>query len=552
MNCAKIPIVVVARSEEAATAFKLRHLHLANELFFRVGVRSYFQILIDSINDTTNDLICVVHDDVFLPMDFLRRTNTLADLLESRAIRWGVCGNSGITPFGVGLGGNNIIRFVADLHGGANFQNYILPATSVDGNVLLLNTKQLREAGVNLPDFGGFQLYDIAVCLETISKGISVWVAPHLSCYHASEGSQNAVDAAVNSTDCLRFLSTKFANNYVTTVDGTITIAQEAIRYSRLPDLEVSSLRAAQYKNNISIAIVVRTQFKRPELLTRAIMSVNAFIASAGTSCVWHCYIVSDQQGVDTSEFDRLAKTIAFDLEPETDTRNILIRSTAHALEEHYIWFVDDDDWLFPNHAERLSLTISTAPDRSMFFVDTSYFCEPCPEAGQPAFPPTQRGRHFRASEFSSGLNGINVIPNCGMILPAAALRAVPSHCYEYIVYYEDFLHQLYALLYAEVVPIIFRGLVAGISIRPKGNSVTEEDRSKWNASLAELVSFLAMSPRTSQLLGFRLGPNPAEPKPAAVETDRTRAPKRKKSLYESIAAEWRRFKRRRLGLKAE
>jgi len=426
----------------------------------------------------------------------------------------------------------------------------MLPAMSVDGNVLLLNTKQLREVGVTLPDFSGFQLYDIILCLETISKGLSVWVAPHLSCYHASGGSQEAFDAALKSTAFSNFLSTKFANTAISTINGTVARVEETHTYSRLPKLEHAALKAAQSNVETSIAIVVRTQFKRPELLTRTVISINAFIASAGASCIWNCYIVTAQHGADTSALDRYAKTMVFDLPSEKDTRNMVIRSAASALSEQYIWFIDDDDWLFPNCAEQLALTINAAPGQSMFFVESSYFHEPVPKSGQPAFAPVQKGKHFLASEFPSGLNGVNSVPNCGMILPTAAVRAVPDQCYEYIVYFEDFLHQLYALLYAEVVPIVFRGLVAGISIRPEGNSVTEKDRSKWNASLAELVSFLAMAPRTSQLLGLKLKPAALEIKPARIESHQAPVPKQKKPLSKAIAAEWRRFKRRRLGLK--
>ena len=51
------------------------------------------------------------------------------------------------------------------------------------------------------------------------------------------------------------------------------------------------------------------------------------------------------------------------------DSRFLLVSEAIKNILSDYIWFVDDDDWLFPNSAEWLANTIRSAPSASTFFI---------------------------------------------------------------------------------------------------------------------------------------------------------------------------------------
>jgi len=45
--------------------------------------------------------------------------------------------------------------------------------------------------------------------------------------------------------------------------------------------------------------------------------------------------------------------------------------------------------------------------------------------------------------------------------------------------------------------------LLVGISVRASGNTITEPDRTKWNRSMAELVTHMVNHPELSQMLSL-------------------------------------------------
>ena len=191
-----IPIHVVARSAEAGASFYNRHIELADFIRAEVGQQSYFALLNRLITESDHDVVCVVHDDIVLPNDFDTLLRDLVEELNSRWVDWGLVGNAGVTSLRYGHRATDVIRYLADPHGGPNLTGHILPAQSIDGNVMLMNLAAMRGRRVQLPPFDGFQLYDIILGIETYYSGLRVLVAPHLACWHGSRGSQESFDRA--------------------------------------------------------------------------------------------------------------------------------------------------------------------------------------------------------------------------------------------------------------------------------------------------------------------------------------------------------------------
>ncbi|WNC89264.1 glycosyltransferase family A protein [Paraburkholderia sp. FT54] len=502
-------IHVVARSDKHGEAFLESHSHLRSRIVVKTGQRSYFSLLQELIDACPEDYACVVHDDVFLSGDFGVRVDELIAELNASWPNWGLVGNAAVLSVKVGYAGTNVVRYLSDPHGGPNLASEILPAQSIDGNVMLLNVKAMRARQLRLPTFDGFQLYDIILSIETVRAGLGVYVAPQLACWHGSRGNQGEFDRAKDSEAFKHYLTSAVQNRRIQTLNGVtearFDLASRMMR-GRV-ELELDSLRQAVSGRPVkTVAIVTRTQFSRLDLLNRTLDTIDAFVASAGASTSFRSFIVTDRKNAAPEDVKRRTVVLEADLPHGSDTRYQLVRFAAENIDADYFWFVDDDDWLFPNEAERLSLAISAAPSGAMVFLDCQHFSE------KPVAPGTGsdvhlyrsvEGHFFSSQRFLLSLSGQNHSPFCGVVFERGALLAIPPRVYETVTYYEDFMTILNTLLSLKCFPVVVDKLYVGISLRNSGNTVTEMDRTKWDRSMSEMVSHLLNSPGTSQMLSL-------------------------------------------------
>ena len=210
---------------------------------------------------------------------------------------WGLVGNAGVLTVGVGYAGTRTVRYLSDPHGGPNLARHILPAQTIDGNVMFLNLNAMRAKGLRLPVFDGFQLYDIVMSIEAIAAGLGVFVAPHLSCWHGSKGSQAGFDRAASGDAFGQFCSSRLRNRSITTLNGLVRFRLDGVNPASTSgiDLQIDSLRTAdQGRPARTVAIVTRTQFRRPALLNRTLDTIAAFLATAGAGAEFHSYVVTD------------------------------------------------------------------------------------------------------------------------------------------------------------------------------------------------------------------------------------------------------------------
>jgi hypothetical protein len=492
-----------------------QHPRIAMLARAHLGQRSYFDVLNDVIWTTASSYALVVHDDVFLSELIIEDVTNLTTTLEAEWPSWGVCGNAGVLSFGIGIQPTSVIRYLYDAHGGPNFQGSIFPVQSIDGNVILLNIHALRDNNVRLPTFDGFQLYDIVLSIEALASGLAVLVAPQLASYHLSGGSQEGFDRAAKSGGFHHYLSQKLANREIQTLNGMIEIpsAQEQASLT-LVDLEVLALRSAvRGRPRKRVAIVVRTQFRDLGLLRRTLETIKAFTIAAGEVTEFTPIVITDRPDRCPDFVHNYAKIRTVEVF-DGDTRHRLVKS-AEAVDADFLWFVDDDDWLFPNEAERLGLIVNVCPPSTLLFVDTQHFHESIDHrlGGISGNYSLNEGRYFHARDWRRSLSGDNHIPFCGMIVPHNAVRTLPARLVENALFYEDFALQLHALMDPSTTQIVVEKLFAGISVREKGNVITLADRTVWSKSLAEIVADLCMDGRYPNL--FSLWPAPPRAKVA-------------------------------------
>lgn len=497
-------IHVVARSEHAANIFLENNKSLISDLIIELNQRSYFYLLNHIITTSPEDYACVVHDDVILCSNFNERVHSLISTLNHDWPNWGIAGNAGITPFKIGYATTELIRYLADPHGGPNFVGQILPAMSIDGNVILLNIRALREREICMPDFDGFQLYDIILSIKTISSGLGVFIAPHLACWHGSKRNQENFDQAKNSDSFISYLSKRIINRKLLTLNGEIRVPLNNYNFTNGIDVEIESLMSAcRYRPITTVAIVTRTRFDRPKLLDRCLRTISAFIASAGTATEFRSYIVTDRDPPSNLVFS--STVIKASIESQ-DTRYKLVQFAANNINADYFWFIDDDDWMFPNEALRLSMVINSAPQNSIFFVDCCRYNEepfPTGSVNNVESYRSKKQHYFSALKFMCSLSGNNQTPFCGVIFSRGQLLKIPDIFYDTVTYLEDFMTTLNTLLTYGSIPVVVNKLYVGISIRETGNTITETDRTKWNRSMSELVSNLVNATTYSQMLSL-------------------------------------------------
>jgi GR25 family glycosyltransferase involved in LPS biosynthesis len=502
-------IHVVARSQEHGDTFVRNHPTLAAHIIIETGQRSYFDLLNNLIQTSKQPYICVVHDDVLLCADFNSRVEDLIRQLDIDWPNWGLVGNAAMLSMRVGYSATDIVRYLSDPRGGPNLAGFILPAQSIDGNVMLLNLRAMRDARIILPSFDGFQLYDIVLSIETIAAGLGVYVAPQLACWHYSKGNQGEFDRSRVADAFNKYLLLRLRNRSIKTLDGPHRIPLgEANPIARVGlDLDMDSLRSAMCgRHKKKVAIVIRTQFARLSLLRRTLDTVGSFIAFAGLSTEFSSYIVTDSETTAPDWVVRRSMVLRANFPHDGDSRYQLVRFAAENIEADYFWFVDDDDFILPNEAERLSLVISASPRSSIIFIDCQYFNE------RPLFSKTPEdasgyrsaeGCYFVARNFLASLSGQNHTPFCGALFDRSVLLKIPSCAYDKITYYEDYITILIAILAQNCFPIIIDKLFVGISLRESGNTVTEKDRLKWDKSMSELVSCLVNLPEISHMLSL-------------------------------------------------
>jgi len=434
----------------------------------------------------------------------------LADLLNSEYPNWGLAGNQAVIPFGVGLGASTVVRYIADPQGPPNLAGQILPAQIIGSSLMFLNLRDMRRKNLTLPSWADWNDYATLLSVEVIKAGLGVFVCPQLALWHDCSHKGDTSKQEQPSTETLAYLRRILKNSMITTPTGAINLGSEFSGSDQRLDLEMASLRAAAIgRPRKTVAVVVRTRFTRPKsYLNRTISTAKALAAAAGDSTNFEIYIVTDKKSSPLAEYDGLLadiKIIEFEVPEVDDSRYHLVKHAATGIKADYFWFIDDDDWVFPNEAERLALAINAVPDESLIFLDCRHFYETPGPCGNEAAGKIKAGKTFFAKTFIMSLSGKNETPFCGVIYPHSLFLSIPEQCYKTVVYYEDFMSTMYALLMGRYLPVAVDKLFAGISIRPSGNTVTETNRRNWMYANSVVTSHLVNMPGGSQMMSLPL-----------------------------------------------
>ncbi len=495
----------LCRDEKTITRFKEegRKYQLPEQVL--ITGPDYFTFIEGIIRDCKDDFALLCHDDVVVPLNIAER---VAECIEKAnqycgSEKWGMVGNAGVEAISL-----RTVRFLKDPHTAVvPYRSTPIPVVSVDGNVTLLNIKNLRKNKFELPaTVRGFHMYDFISLVECYRKKLLVLADSSLYVYHRSGGVQKGFDEFSSGSNFQEYWTKNFVNHTVHTINGPVKILNPDYGYLKedskdhrmdfysLVKKQILSIEDAKIRPVVNI--VTKTNLRNLNMLKRMLQSVKI------SRKVVESYIdlkviisINNAGSVDVkkaiSEIENAAgsleiKFIECDNKTPMAPRLYAVKCAVESVksaDNQFIWIIDDDDFVFPKELK----TVSKYLDSNTIFIGQSESFDETWSADN-TFPDISVGKPGFYNEISYARNylGDNHVPVCSVIFPAKALEEVFSEHQLLGDYYED-----YAMLFlaqikynVQYLPI----LIAGVSHHDK-NTVFENDRTHWDYSYTTFLS---------------------------------------------------------------
>lgn len=480
---------VAARDQSSAENFRIRNEHLHDVKI--VFTDSLFQILDEII--ASGEVACFLHDDVTVPHNFEEKISSFLSEAEVSWPSWGIAGNSGVLSLRLGGNQGSFVRFLSDPHGGPNFGGFDLPVQSVDGNTILLNSPKLKALGLSLPNFRGFQLYDLILSIEVLSLGLSVIASPKLAVYHDSKGSQSLFDDSTKSVGFNRYLYGKVKQSVISTLNGDISPGIfEDVQRGDLDLVRASLENASKGRSPKTLAIVTRSMPGRRAVRKRCIDSIDYLVemgALSSSLAIRHLIYGTEKfdEAYEINSEYRDFRFIAESVPEGADTRSLLLVAAVQDVDADFFWFVDDDDWIFPSNFDLLGQALLCFPSNAVFAANSQHFHESLESSEYGRNEPAST---FEARHLANVSAGYNPVPFCSVIYPKDALDDIDLSIGA-LTRYEDLALLAEALLRRRHPFFTLDRLIACVSVRrdDRSQTVIEPNRDEWNRNLADLTS---------------------------------------------------------------
>ena len=454
-------------------------------------------------------LVC--REDVYLGMGIGAQVELLIGELNERFPNWAVCGNRGVR-----WDGQQVYDFSYDINS-AGLQTAVCahPVISVDENVLLVNAEALTGHQHCAPPLS-HRRFGVVLALECLRNGSLAAVSPRLMAVRSAAGENSDEGSLDADPEFCDYYRSSFLNHQLSTADGTLNLG-EIVDYSYLSepwihrpqkdvlDLYDLALQQARSSRQPSLTICCRTQFRRPEMLDRAVFSFGVFRQEAGSLADVCVQLITDQAAeVGSAELQRLQQAHPaaalqcwrHAVRPGRHSRTDLLISAIERAETDYIWFVDDDDYV--NGPAAAAVARCLAQGAPLVVAASSRVVKETWDV------PDGMGLELTSAERSSGydaanvfriLRGHNYIPICSMMLPVSVMQERVRHVRALGDFNEDYFLLLLALTAPRIEVCVLDVEVASISIRGDENTVAQKDRPAWLLSYAAFMLELLNNP---------------------------------------------------------
>ena len=447
-------------------------------------------------------LVC--RDTIWAGLGMGEHVERLIEELDARYPNWAACGNRGVRW------DETTVDFSKDA--GASALSTSLsprPVIVLDDNLLLINPRVLRAHRDRAPLAGSLRS-GVLLSLECLSNGSAMFASPRLMALRTEDELEE--NSFLETDETFRaYYRQRFTSHYLPAPGGGLHLS-DAVDFSYVAEpaadapqrdlLDLYDRAMEQARRKPSLTICCRTQFNRPEMLERAVLSFSACRKCEPLLGALHVRLVTDQpEETARPGLERLGRIYpAAEIEcwfhPVREARLSridLLRGAIERAETDYIWFIDDDD--FVNPAAFTCLARCLAPDDPVVVISSSAIVK---EEWQTVEAPGTAPRRTLVSAVRSGgyparnifgiLRGDNQIPICGMIFPVELLRTRLRNVKALGEYGEDYFLLLLALTAPRVEARVLDVDLASVSSRGQENTTAQTDRSVWRQSYATFM----------------------------------------------------------------
>jgi len=535
----KLRVIVLCSSDEIAANWQERGVQYPDlEITPVSSAPQAWRVVQDAIaGDGGSVILCQEH--VWFGGEFAPAVAALTEDLNRDFPGWGACGNRGCVWEGAVL--YDYTSYTRNQGAGIGAALRPRPVLTLDDNLVLLNRGALRHC--KLVDLGSTEssIFGVPLSLECLRHGLALFVDPRLFTVRTLQHTAAEVAALAASAEFCSYYREHFINHAVPWPDGSVnTEACVDYDYAALPAdraaqrdvLELFEIALAGTRpRRPSLLLCCRTQFERPELLWRALASLNSAKIEARAYLDFEIRLMTDSEpAVSAPHLEQLRRDFpALELEcwqhtvrkPRHSRADLILAAIEGAAQFDYIWFVDDDDYVMPGAAQALSRTLMPGDD--VIVVADSFKVEETWEVPvgeeRPALIDSRVAGKFSRLNLFRVLTGANHIPICSVVWPVRFMAAHLAGRRALGDYNEDYFLLLAALSAPQVEVRLLDATIAGVSFRGSGNTVTETDRAAWHYSyttfLQEILCEGVRNPFLWQLGKAAYGPRNAGEDPA-------------------------------------
>jgi hypothetical protein len=524
MSCGnKLAVVVLCSSDEMAQNWQERGIHHPGlEITPIISALRAWQLMRDIVARHDGSVV-VCQEHVWFGGEFASAVAGLAEDLDRDFPGWGVCGNRGCVWEGAAL--YDYTSYTRNQGAGIGAALRPRVVLSVDDNLVLLNCRALRRC--KLVDLGATDstIFGIPLSLECLRHHLPLFVDPRLLTVRTLQHSTAETAALAASAEFRNYYREHFLNHAVPWPDGDVNTeacvdydyaARPADRPAQRDLLDLFELSLTEARpRRASLTLCCRTQFSRPELLWRALVSFGFAKNEARGYLDFEVRLVTDcNPALAAPHLESFRREFpALELEcwhhtvrKPRHSRADLIFAALERAQTDSVWFVDDDDYVMPGAAQALARTLMPGDD--VIVVGDSLKIEETWEVpkgeDRPALTDSRTTGTFSRHNLFRVLTGANHIPICSVLWPVRFMAAQLAARKALGDYNEDYFLLLAALSAPQAEVRLLDATIAGVSFRGSGNTVSETDRAAWHYSyttfLQEILCEGASNPFLWQL----------------------------------------------------
>jgi hypothetical protein len=503
------------------------------------------QMIAEKLAVSVADYCLVLGEDARPGQGIDERVYSLIDSLERLGVPWGVASNAGCSA-----DGQERFDFSIPNVGVERTSSPLLVA-SLAGDVLLLNLRHLRK----MPLWPAMPCSIMQAAATILSLAcysaptpLACFVDSRLFVVRASNRNGDAfLEMLRTNNEFNRSWRSTFLNTRLATVHGWLDMT-ECVDYSHLDARHSSSLidlaeRVATVSHSIaeirvrSISVLCRSMLNRPQMLTRAIQSI-AIAAAREPDLPIEVVLLTSKADVaaldaEVARLQQLCPALklrgAYCEPQDRPSRTALALHGIRSATTHYVWFLDDDDFLMADAFSTVRAHMNF-DDVNIVIGDAVVFEETWNDGHLQNWHEASR---FRAQNYLKSLSGLNHTPICSILFPTEMMHERLATVRAAGDYNEDYFLLWYALSSPRAAVRTCAHPLAGISRHGFGSAMAAENRTKWLDDFATFFGEVIASPDTGSAVFWSLAANLAQAQNALKEL----APAHEPGILPLIAA---------------